>query len=206
MLGSGVDSMRSAHMRSGRLAAAGPARAGGVRWHGTTVIGCLREGHAAIASDGQVTAEAVILKSGARKIRRLYNGRVLAGFAGGAADGLHLFERFEAQLEAHRGQLQRAAVELAKEWRSDRVLRRLEAQLVALDGEHAFLLSGLGDVLEPDDGIVAIGSGAPYALAACRALVRFVPGITAAGAVEEALKIAAEICVYTNDRIQIEQL
>ncbi len=184
----------------------GGARPGARPWRGTTVIGCLRAGRAAIASDGQVTAEAVILKAGARKIRRLYNGRVLAGFAGGAADGLHLFERFEAQLEAHRGRLQRAAVELAKEWRSDRVLRRLEAQLVALDGEHAFLLSGLGDVLEPDDGIVAIGSGAPYALAACRALVRFVPDITAARAVEEALKIAAEICVYTNDRIHVEQL
>jgi len=182
------------------------ARGSHRRWHGTTVIGCLRAGHAAIASDGQVTADAVILKAGARKIRRIHNGRVLAGFAGGAADGLHLFERFEAQLEAHRGRLQRAAIELAKEWRSDRVLRRLEAQLVALDNEHAFLLSGLGDVLEPDDGIVAIGSGAPYALAACRALVRFVPDMSAASAVEEALKIAAEICVYTNDRIQIEQL
>jgi ATP-dependent HslUV protease, peptidase subunit HslV len=193
-------------MMAAHLEGAARSRTRDGRWHGTTVIGCLREGHAAIASDGQVTADAVILKAGARKIRRLYNGHVLAGFAGGAADGLHLFERFEAQLEAHRGRLQRAAVELAKEWRSDRVLRRLEAQLVALDNEHAFLLSGQGDVLEPDDGIVAIGSGAPYALAACRALVRFVPGITAAGAVEEALKIAAEICIYTNDQIQIEQL
>jgi ATP-dependent HslUV protease subunit HslV len=193
-------------MRVENRRADGPTRTGVVRWHSTTVIGCLREGRAAIAGDGQVTADAVILKSGARKIRRLYNGRVLAGFAGGAADGLHLFERFEAQLEAHRGRLQRAAVELAKEWRSDRVLRRLEAQLVALDGEHAFLLSGQGDVLEPDDGIVAIGSGGPYALAACRALLRFAPGITAADAVHEALKIAAEICVYTNDQIQVEEL
>ncbi len=175
-------------------------------WHGTTVLGCVWKGQAAIACDGQVTADTVILKAGARKIRRLFNGKVLAGFAGGAADGLHLFERFEAQLEAHRGRLQRAAVELAKEWRSDKMLRRLEAQLVALDGEHAFLLSGVGDVLEPDDGIVAIGSGAPYALAACRALTRFNAQITAAEAVSEALKIAAEICVYTNDQIRIEQL
>jgi ATP-dependent HslUV protease subunit HslV len=187
---------------SGWLVRPGPAGT----WRGTTVLGCLRDGRAAIGSDGQVTAETVILKSGARKVRRLFHGRVLAGFAGGAADGLHLFERFEAQLEGHRGRLQRAAVELAKEWRSDRVLRRLEAQLVALDAEHAFLLSGLGDVLEPDDGIVAIGSGGPYALAACRALMRSGAPLAPADAVREALRVAAGICIFTNDQIQVEEL
>lgn len=176
------------------------------QWIGTTVIGCLRDGHAAIACDGQVTADTIILKSGARKIRRLYHGKIIAGFAGGAADGLHLFERFESQLEAHRGRLQRAAVELAKEWRSDKMLRRLEAQLIALDKEHAFLLSGSGDVLEPDDGIVAIGSGAPYALAACRALIGFGKKMSAASLVRASMGIASGICVYTNDQIQLEQL
>ncbi|MFH1143077.1 MAG: ATP-dependent protease subunit HslV [Candidatus Eisenbacteria bacterium] len=172
----------------------------------TTVIGCVRNGRAAIVCDGQVTLGAVVVKAGARKIRRIHHGKVLAGFAGGAADGLHLFERFEAQLEAHRGQLQRAAVELAKEWRSDRVLRRLDAQLVALDREHAFLLTGAGDLIEPDDGIVAIGAGAPYALAACRALIRGVPAVSAGDAVRQALGIAAEICIYTNQTVHCEEL
>ncbi|MCK4414082.1 MAG: ATP-dependent protease subunit HslV [Candidatus Eisenbacteria sp.] len=174
--------------------------------HGTTVIGCVREGAAALACDGQVTLGHTIVKSGARKIYRLYEGRVLAGFAGGAADGLHLFERFERQLEAHRGGLQRAAVELAKEWRSDRVLRRLEAQLIAVDGTQAFLLSGAGDVIEPDDGIVAIGAGAPYALAACRALLRHGAEASVAVAVRHALEIAAEICIYTNTTLYVEEL
>lgn len=177
-----------------------------VPWSGTTVIGCLHSGGAALGADGQVTAEHIIIKAHARKIHRLYHGKVLAGFAGGAADGLHLFERFESQLETHRGRLQRAAVELAKEWRSDKILRRLEAQLVALDQEHAFLLSGMGDVLEPDDGIVAIGSGAPYALAACRALVRSGVKRSAGDIVRESLTIASEICVYTNAEIQLEEL
>lgn len=175
-------------------------------WSGTTVIGCLHEGHAALGADGQVTADTVIIKAHARKVHRLYQGKILAGFAGGAADGLHLFERFELQLEAHRGRLQRAAMELAKEWRSDKILRRLEAQLVAMDDQHAFLLSGMGDVLEPDDGIVAIGSGAPYALAACRALVRSGAQRTAGEIVRESLTIASEICVYTNAEIQLEEL
>ena len=174
--------------------------------HATTVIGCIADGCAAIACDGQVSTDTIILKGKARKIRRLYHGRVLAGFAGGAADGLHLFERFESQLEAHRGRLQRASVELAKEWRSDKVLRRLEAQLIALDKEHAFLLSGLGDVLEPDDGIVAIGSGAPYAVAACRALARHAGEMSVTEKVREALRIASEICVYTNSEIRVEEL
>jgi ATP-dependent HslUV protease subunit HslV len=181
-------------------------RQAGLKTRGTTVIGCVREGRAAIVCDGQVTLGAVVVKAGARKIRRLYHGHVIAGFAGGAADGLHLFERFETQLEAHRGQLQRAAVELAKEWRSDRVLRRLEAQLIALDRERAFLLTGAGDLIEPDDGIVAIGSGAPYALAACRALLRAVPETSAADAVRQALAIAAEICIYTNQTVHFEEL
>lgn len=175
-------------------------------WHGTTVIGCIKDGHGAIACDGQVTADQIIIKTGARKIRRLYNGQVLAGFAGSAADGLHLFERFEAQLEAHSGRLQRAAVELAKEWRSDRMLRRLEAQLIALDGKRAFLLSGMGDVLEPDDDIVTIGSGGPYALAACRALFRSGAEMTIAETVNASLEIAAGICIYTNSQIQVEEL
>jgi len=172
----------------------------------TSVIGCVRSGRAAIACDGQVTLGAIVVKANARKIRRLYHGQVLAGFAGGAADGLHLFERFETQLEGHRGQLQRAAVELAKEWRSDRVLRRLEAQLIVLDREHAFLLTGAGDLIEPDDGILAIGSGAPYALAACRALTRALPDLPAGDAVRRALEIAAEICIYTNATIHTEEL
>jgi ATP-dependent HslUV protease subunit HslV len=174
--------------------------------HGTTVLGCVRDGAAALACDGQVTLGATIVKAGARKIRRLFEGRVLAGFAGGAADGLHLFERFESQLEAHGGRLQRAAVALAKEWRSDRVLRRLEAQLIAIDREQALLLSGAGDVIVPDDGIVAIGAGAPYALAACRALLRHGRDPEVTVAVRQALEIAAEICIYTNDNLHVEEL
>lgn len=170
------------------------------------MMGCLHDREAAIACDGQVTADTVVLKTTARKIRRIFHGKVLVGFAGGAADGLHLFERFEAQMEAHRGRLQRAAVELAKEWRSDKILRRLEAQLIAMDSEHAFLISGAGDVLEPDDGIVAIGSGAPYALAACRALMRFRKDLAIDQVVRESLQIASEICIYTNNEIQVEKL
>jgi ATP-dependent HslUV protease subunit HslV len=173
---------------------------------GTTVIGCLRDGRAAIACDGQITAGDVIVKAGARKIRRLYHGQVLAGFAGGAADGLHLFERIEARLDAHRGRLQLAVVELAKEWRADRYLRRLEAQLIALDATHGFIVSGAGDLLEPDDGILAIGAGAPYALAACRALLRHSPITDPGEAVRRSLEIAAEISIYTNGSIHLEQL
>jgi len=177
-----------------------------VEFQGTTVIGYVRDGKAAVACDGQVTAERTIIKATARKIRLLHHGQILAGFAGGAADGLHLFERFESLLEAHGGRLQRAAVEFAKEWRSDRVLRRLEAQLVVLNREQAFLLSGAGDILEPDDGIAAIGAGAPYALAACRTLLRFVPDMSVGDCLRESLRIAAEICIYTNEVIQLEEL
>ena len=168
-----------------------------VKTRSTTVVGIVAGGRAALGGDGQVTFGATILKSNANKLRRLAAGEVLAGFAGSAADGLQLFERFEMQLEAHGGNLRRAAVELAKDWRTDRVLRRLEAQLAVLDRETALLVSGSGDVLEPEDGIVAIGSGAPYAIAAARAL-RAHTDLSPARTVEEALKIASQICIYTG--------
>jgi ATP-dependent HslUV protease subunit HslV len=163
----------------------------------TTILGMVRDGRAALGGDGQVTAGAIILKAHARKTRTLAGGSVLAGFAGTAADGLQLFERFELKLEAHHGNLRRAAVELAKEWRSDRVLRRLDAQLAAVSVELALLISGTGDVVEPDDGIVAVGSGGPYALAACRAFRRQAT-LPVEACVQEALQIASELCVYTG--------
>jgi ATP-dependent HslUV protease subunit HslV len=173
--------------------------------HGTTILAVRRDGRAAIAGDGQVTLGQTVMKHTARKLRRLHNGQVLAGFAGSAADGLALFSRFEAKIEEYRGSLERAAVELSKEWRTDRVLRRLEAFLVVSDRESSFLLSGAGDVIAPDDGIVAVGSGAPYALAAARALVRHTQ-LDAGTLALEAMKIAAQICVYTNDTITVETL
>jgi ATP-dependent HslUV protease, peptidase subunit HslV len=173
--------------------------------HGTTILAVRRDGRAAIAGDGQVTLGQTVMKHTARKLRRLHDGKVLAGFAGSAADGLALFSRFEAKIEEYRGSLERAAVELSKEWRTDRVLRRLEAFLVVSDREASFLLSGAGDVIAPDDGIVAVGSGAPYALAAARALVRHT-GMDAGTVALEAMKIAAQICVYTNDAITVETL
>jgi ATP-dependent HslUV protease subunit HslV len=173
--------------------------------HGTTILAVRRDGRAAMAGDGQVTLGQTVVKHTARKLRRLHNGQVLAGFAGSAADGLALFSRFEAKIEEYRGSLERAAVELSKEWRTDRVLRRLEAFLVVSDREASFLLSGAGDVIAPDDGIVAVGSGAPYALAAARALVRHT-GMDAGTLALEAMKIAAQICVYTNDTIAVETL
>jgi len=178
-----------------------------VRIHGTTIVAVRKDGRAAIAGDGQVTfGQATVLKHGARKVRRLYGGRVLAGFAGAVADAITLFERFEGKLEAHHGNLARAAVELSKEWRTDRYLRRLEALLVVVDREAMFLLSGSGEVLEPDDGILAVGSGGAYALAAARALMRNAPELTAADIARKSLEIASEICVYTNDRIVVEEL
>ncbi len=167
------------------------------RIRSTTILGLVRDGRAALGGDGQVTVGSTVLKSTAQKTRRLANGTVLAGFAGSAADGLQLFERFEAKLEAFHGNLRRASVELAKEWRSDRVLRRLDAQLAAVNREMALLVTGSGDVIEPDDGIVAIGSGGAYALAACRALLRHTE-LDVTVAVTEALRIAAEICIYTG--------
>jgi ATP-dependent HslUV protease, peptidase subunit HslV len=158
-----------------------------------------------VAGDGQVSFGETIVKRGARKIRRLHGGQVLAGFAGSAADSLALFSRFEAKLEEHRGSLERAAVELAREWRSDRMLRRLEAFLLVADRDATFLLSGSGDVIAPDDGLLAVGSGGAYALAAARALVAH-STLEAGDLAREALRIAASICVYTNDAILVETL
>lgn len=171
----------------------------------TTIIGICHKGEAAIGGDGQVTVEKTIMKRGANKIRTLYDGKILAGFAGGAADAITLFERFEKKLEESHGNLQKSVVNLAKDWRSDKVLRRLEALLVVLNKESAFLISGSGDVIEPDDGIVAIGSGGAYALAAARALIKFT-NLSAKEIVEESIRIASSICVYTNDNIKVETL
>jgi ATP-dependent HslUV protease, peptidase subunit HslV len=173
--------------------------------HATTILAVRHQNQAVIAGDGQVTLGQTVVKQGARKIRRLFNDQILAGFAGSAADSFALFARFEAKLEQYRGNLDRAAVELAKEWRTDRVLRRLEAMLVVLDKKSTFLLSGTGDLIEPDDGIIGIGSGGPFAQAAAKALARH-SGLDARGIAEEAMKIAAEICIYTNSSISIEQL
>jgi ATP-dependent HslUV protease subunit HslV len=175
------------------------------RVRSTTVLGVLRDGRLAIAADGQVTIGQTIAKHRATKVRRIGKGRALAGFAGGAADGLALVERLEAKLEAHAGNVRRAAVELAREWRTDRALRRLEAMLLVGDSEALLLVSGNGDVLEPDDGVAAIGSGGPFALAAARALVRRT-SLTAEEIARESLVVAAEICIYTNDQIQLETL
>jgi ATP-dependent HslUV protease subunit HslV len=174
-------------------------------FHGTTILAVRHRGGCAIAGDGQVTLGQTVVKHGARKIRRLHNGQVLAGFAGSSADAMALFAKFEAKIEEFRGNLERAAVELAKDWRTDRVLRRLEAFLVVADRESAFLLSGSGDVIAPDDGLVAVGSGGPYALAAARALARHT-SLDAAALALEAMKIAAGICIYTNDAIVVETL
>ncbi len=173
--------------------------------HGTTILAVRHRGRSVIAGDGQVSLGQTIVKQGARKLRRFHDGRVIAGFAGSAADGLSLLAKFEAKLEEHRGQLERAAVELARDWRSDRVLRRLEAFLIVADRESSFLLSGTGDVIAPDDGLLAVGSGGPYALAAARALVRH-SELDAEAVAREALLIAAGICVYTNDQISLEAI
>ncbi|MBI1873406.1 MAG: ATP-dependent protease subunit HslV [Acidobacteria bacterium] len=171
----------------------------------TTILAIRHQGHVVMAGDGQVTLGDQIFKHGARKIRRLYNDKILAGFAGSAADSFALFSRFESKLEQYRGNLERSAVELAKDWRTDRILRRLEAMLIVLDQKSTFLLSGNGDLIEPDDGVVAIGSGGGYALAAARALARHTT-LDARTIAETALKIAADICVYTNAAISIEEL
>ncbi len=175
------------------------------RFRSTTVLAVLRDGILAIGADGQVTIGDTAMKHRARKVRSAAAGRAAVGFAGGAADGLALYERLESKLEAHPGNLRRAAVELAKEWRTDRALRRLEAMLVVGDPEAVLVLSGNGDVLEPDDGIAAIGSGGSYALAAARALCRHT-ALDAEAVVREALGVAAEICVYTNDEIEVMRL
>jgi ATP-dependent HslUV protease, peptidase subunit HslV len=169
----------------------------------TTILGVRRNGVVAMAGDGQVTVGDVVLKHGARKIRMLYDGAVIAGFAGAVADALTLFSKFESQLKISDGNLRKASVELAKEWRTDRYLRRLEAQLIVGDGDSLLVLSGEGDVIEPDDGIVAIGSGAPYATAAAKALMAHT-NLHAREIVESAMGIAAELCIFTNDRITID--
>ena len=171
----------------------------------TTVLAVRHRGQVALGADGQVSIGNTIVKAGARKVRKLYNDRVLAGFAGSAADAFTLFSRFEAKCEEYRGNLSRAAVELAKDWRMDRVLRRLEALLAVADQDHSLIISGNGDVIEPDDGLFGIGSGGPYALAAARGLVAH-SDLDAKGIVGEAMRIAAGICVFTNDHITIETL
>jgi ATP-dependent HslUV protease subunit HslV len=176
-----------------------------LKFLGTTVIAVRRDGKVAIGGDGQVTFGNTILKHRARKVRRLYKGQVLVGFAGATADALTLFERLEKKLEAYSGQLLRAAVELSKDWRTDKILRRLEAFLIACDREHMLLISGAGDVVEPDEEVIAIGSGAPMALSAAKALLRFTD-LSAREIVETSLRIAAEVCIYTNDEIVIEEL
>ena len=173
--------------------------------HATTVVSVRHRGRVAMAGDGQVSLGQTVLKHTARKVRRVHHDRVLAGFAGAAADAFTLFERFESRLEEHRGNLRRAAVELAKEWRSDRVLRRLEALLAVADQDASFLVSGTGEVIEPDDGIIGIGSGGPFALAAARALVAH-SDLDAKAIAVEAMRVAAGICVYTNDQITVEEL
>ena len=173
--------------------------------HGTTILSVRRGPAVAMGGDGQVTVGQTVMKSNARKVRRLYQDRVLAGFAGAGADALTLFERFEAKLGAVNGNLRRAAVELAKDWRTDRMLRRLEALLVVADRESSLVVSGTGDVIEPEDGLCAIGSGGNFALAAARALVRH-SSLDARQIAEEAMRITAAICVYTNDQIVVEEL
>jgi len=174
-------------------------------FHSTTILAVRHRGNAVLAGDGQVTLGQTIVKHKARKIRRLYNDRILAGFAGSAADSFALFSRFESKLEQYRGNLERSAVELAKDWRSDRILRRLEAMLIVLDKTATFLLSGTGDLIEPDDGIVAIGSGGPYALAAARALAAH-SDLDARSIAEKSMMIASEMCLYTNANIVLEEL
>jgi ATP-dependent HslUV protease, peptidase subunit HslV len=171
----------------------------------TTIISVRHQGKVAIAGDGQVTFGDIVMKHGATKVRRLYQNKVLAGFAGAAADAFALRERLESKLDEFRGDLRRAAVELAKDWRTDRALRRLEALLIVVDRSNSFIISGTGDVIEPDDGILAIGSGGPFALAAARALIKH-SHLSAREIVEEAMHITSDICIYTNTNVTIEEL
>ena len=174
-------------------------------FHSTTILAVRHRDAAVLAGDGQVTFGQTVVKHNAKKIRRLYNDRILAGFAGSAADSFALFSRFESKLEQYRGNLERSAVELAKDWRTDRILRRLEAMLIVLDKSSTFLLSGNGDLIEPDDGIVAIGSGGPYALAAAKALAANTD-LDARAIAEKAMAIAGDICIYTNRSIEVMEL
>jgi ATP-dependent HslUV protease subunit HslV len=175
------------------------------RFHATTIVAVRRGEHAAMAGDGQVTLGQTIVKGKAKKVRRLAEGRVLCGFAGATADAFTLLDRFEAKLKGHQHNLPRAAVELAKDWRTDRYLRKLEAMLIVMDAQHTLLLSGTGDVVEPDEGVIAIGSGGNYALAAARALLDH-SQLSAAEIARESLRIASQICVYTNGEIILEEL
>jgi ATP-dependent HslUV protease subunit HslV len=175
------------------------------QYHGTTILSVRRGATVALGGDGQVTLGNIVVKSTARKVRRLYNNQILAGFAGGTADAFTLFERFEAKLEKHQGQLLRSAVELAKDWRTDRMLRRLEAMLSVADAEHSLVITGNGDVLEPEYGIVAIGSGGAYAQSAARALLEHTT-LTPREIVAQSLQIAGDICIYTNQSHTIETL
>ena len=176
------------------------------KWHSTTVVCVRHSGKVAMASDGQVTLGNTIMKQTAAKIRRLKGGEVLAGFAGSSADAFALFSRFEAKLDEHRGNLERSAIELAKDWRTDKMLRQLEALLVVADKQSSLLISGTGDLISPEEGVLAIGSGGAFALAAARALMKHKPELTAAQIATEALLIAAQIDIYTNDRITLEEL
>ncbi|MEW6331863.1 MAG: ATP-dependent protease subunit HslV [Pseudomonadota bacterium] len=173
--------------------------------HGTTILSVRRNGHVVIGGDGQVTMGNTVMKANARKVRRLYKDQVIAGFAGGTADAFTLFERFEGKLEKHQGHLTRAAVELAKDWRTDRILRRLEALLAVADKTASLVITGQGDVIEPENGLIAIGSGGPYAQAAARAMMENTE-LDARAIVEQALNIAADICIYTNRNLTIEEL
>lgn len=174
-------------------------------FHGTTILCVRRNGKVAIASDGQVTMGNTVLKHNAKKTRKMYNDKILAGFAGATADAFTLFERFESKLESFRGNITRSAVELAKDWRTDKILRRLEALLIVADNEHTLILSGTGDVIEPEDGVAAIGSGGPYAQAAAKALYEN-SDLDAVEIVKKAMDIAAGICIYTNKNIILEEL
>jgi ATP-dependent HslUV protease, peptidase subunit HslV len=175
-------------------------------WHSTTVVCVRQNGRVAMASDGQVTVGTTIMKKTAAKIRRLAGGDVVAGFAGSSADAFALFSRFEAKLDEHRGNLERAAIELAKDWRTDKMLRQLEALLIVADKTSSLLISGTGDLISPEEGVLAVGSGGPYALAAARALVKHRPEMTAAEIARESLAIAATIDIYTNDQITLEEI
>lgn len=175
------------------------------QYHGTTILSVRRENSVVIGGDGQVTLQHTIMKSNARKVRRIYNDKVLVGFAGGTADAFTLFERFEGKLETHQGNLVRAAVELAKDWRADRILRRLEALLAVADAKSSLIITGNGDVIEPENNLIAIGSGGPYAQASARALLENTQ-LSARHIVEKSLKITSSICIYSNDNFTIEEL
>ncbi|UCD62774.1 MAG: ATP-dependent protease subunit HslV [Candidatus Zixiibacteriota bacterium] len=177
-----------------------------MKFHATTIVGLIHNGRAAMAGDGQVTFDETVMKTKAVKIRKIYDGKILAGFAGAVADAMALYDLLDKKIEEHDGNLPRAAVELAKEWRTDRTLQRLEAVIAVTDNKHIFLISGNGEVIEPDDGLLAIGSGGSYALAAARALLFANPGMTADKVVRKALEIAADICVFTNKNIKVETL